>query len=290
MNWHRRCLVDQKGLLEPPEDGGKSVEQLQQAPRPSSVQTAPRTTQTPGHLRSRSSEQHPPAHSTASESKSPIRGHKKGNLGLRLVSDNPAHDGDLIFVHGLGGNATTTWCWNRDPKYFWPSWLANEENLSSYRVFTFGYDSNFARTDANLNIIDFAKDLLFQMLTFSGGSRKRCRPIGGRPIIFVCHSMGGLVVKKAFVLGLHDMAFSRILSWVHGIVFLATPHRGSQYVKTLNLILSSIPVVTSRKSCVADLNPKSTALQDINEQFRMACGKLELFSFVETLKTMGLEV
>lgn len=98
------------------------------------------------------------------------------------------------------------------------------------------------------------------------------------------------MVKKAFVLGLHDPEFSHILSQVYGIVFLATPHRGSQYVKTLNLILSSIPVVTSGKSYVADLDPKSTALQDINEQFRFACGDLKLFSFVETSKTKGLEV
>ena len=266
------------------------VEQLQQAPRSSSVQTAPLTTRILERLRSRSSEQNPPAHSTAGENKSHTRGHKKENLGLRLVSDNPAHNGDLIFVHGLGGNATTTWCWDRDPKYFWPSWLANEENLSSYRVFTFGYNSNLAGTDTNLNIVDFAKDLLLQMLTFSGGLGKKCRPIGDRDIIFVCHSMGGLVVKKAFVLGKHDLEFSRILSRVYGIVFLATPHRGSQYVKTLNLILSSIPMVTSGKSYVADLDPKSTALQDINEQFRTACEGLKLFSFVETLKTKGLEV
>ena len=169
--------------------------------------------------------------------------------------------------------------------YFWPEWLAEEDALRSYRIFTYGYNSNFKGAGTNLNIIDFAKDLLFQMLIFSGGLEENHVPVGRQPIIFVAHSMGGLVVKKAYVLGKHDEQYAHIISKTYGIMFLATPHRGAHYAKILNNILSTAPLGAPPKAYVEDLDTHSRTLQDINEQFRTLCGELSLVSFFETLKT-----
>lgn len=209
-------------------------------------------------------------------------------LGLQLICDDAKPDGDIIFVHGLGGTAIRTWSWKRDTSNFWPVWLTEERGLSNYRIFSFGYNSNFMSASANLNTIDFAKDLLYSMLTFSGGLMEENEeriPIGSRPIIFVAHSMGGLVVKKAIILGKHDKQYSSLIAQVYGVVFLATPHRGAQYAKILNNILSTFPLGPPPKAYVADLDIQSGSLQDINEQFRISCESLELASFFETLKT-----
>ena len=123
------------------------------------------------------------------------------------------------------------------------------------------------------------------MLTFSDGIGGDRVPIGKRPIIFVAHSMGGLVVKKVYVLGKHDPKYTSIISQVLGIVFLATPHRGAQFAKMLNNILFTAPLGAPPKAYIAELDTHSTALQDINEQFRTACENLALVSFFETLKT-----
>lgn len=209
-------------------------------------------------------------------------------LGLQLLYDNIEPDGDIVFVHGLGGTAMRTWSWKRDVSYFWPAWLTEEPGLSKFRIFSFGYNSNFKGAGTNLNTIDFAKDLLYSMLTFSGGLGEGTyerMTIGSKPIIFVAHSMGGLVVKKAHVLGKHDKQYSRLIAQVYGIVFLATPHRGAQYAKILNNILSTCPLGMPPKAYVAELDMHSGSLQDINEQFRVGCENLELASFFETQKT-----
>lgn len=203
-------------------------------------------------------------------------------LGLQLVIDAPVPAGDIIFVHGLGGSAWKTWSYNRDTAHFWPSWLADEDSLSSYRIFTFGYDSNWKGAGTNLNISDFAKDLLLQMLTFANDDRTA---IGNKSIIFVAHSMGGLVVKRAFLLGKQDKQFNDIVSSFYGIVFLGTPHRGAQSASILNNILSALPLGPPPKAYIADLQIHSNTLHEINEQFRHHCQELALVSYYETQKT-----
>lgn len=75
-----------------------------------------------------------------------------------------------------------------------------------------------------------------------------------------------------------------MISRVSAMVFLATPHKGSQLAQTLNNILKVTPGGSAR-AFVAELEKNSGALQDINEQFRNMCSNLELVSFYETIKT-----
>ena len=124
------------------------------------------------------------------------------------------------------------------------------------------------------------------MLVFSSnGHRKKSTPIGRQPTIFVAHSRGGLVVKKAYLLGKYDSQYSDIISKTQGIVFLATPHRGAHNAKMLNNILSTTSFGAPPKAYIEDLEIHSRMLQDINEQFRTQCGELPLVSFFETMKT-----
>ena len=74
------------------------------------------------------------------------------------------------------------------------------------------------------------------------------------------------------------------MSQIHGMVFLSTPHKGSNYARTLNNILSAAPT-GSPKMYITDLEINSTSLLEINELFRTACGDLTLVSFYESLKT-----
>ena len=99
-------------------------------------------------------------------------------LGLSLVYAFPNPILDIIFVHGLGGSSRGTWSWERNPLNFWPPWLADDAELTRARIFTFGYNANFTGHYTSLNILDFAKDLLFRMKTYSGEYQQSDTPIG----------------------------------------------------------------------------------------------------------------
>ncbi|RFU80475.1 kinesin light chain 1 [Trichoderma arundinaceum] len=50
-----------------------------------------------------------------------------------------------------------------------------------------------------------------------------------RPIVFLCHSLGGIVVKSALVEGTLDPAYRSIVKSTRLLVFFATPHLGGNY-------------------------------------------------------------
>ncbi|KAF1982271.1 hypothetical protein K402DRAFT_415046 [Aulographum hederae CBS 113979] len=218
-----------------------------------------------------------------SSTQSPRRGSEPNAepLGLFLVQNPPEPIADLILVHGLGGSSLKTWSWKRNPDLFWPAWLKDEVDLSNIRIFSFGYNANFAGQNSVYSIMDFAKSLLLHMSTYSQDGE---RPIGTHPIIFVAHSMGGLVVKKAYVIGRGNSQYSQMVSRVRAFMFMSTPHKGSFHANMLNSLLSASPK-NSQKIYVAELDVNSTTLQDLNEQFRVICDGLHIVSFYETLLT-----
>ncbi|KAK7212757.1 hypothetical protein V2G26_019935 [Clonostachys chloroleuca] len=205
-------------------------------------------------------------------------------FGLHVLYQPPLAALDIVFVHGLGGHSHNTWTKNHDPNLFWPAkWLPLEPDIAITRIMTFGYNANWRGSTKSIsNIIDFAKDLLFE-LRFARDSSGNELNIGSRPIIFVVHSMGGLVVKKAYLLGIHDETYKAIVESISAVVFLATPHRGTHLAETLSHILSA--TFQSSKSFISDLNKGSFAIEDINEQFRHFAPRLSIWSFYETLAT-----
>jgi hypothetical protein len=99
-------------------------------------------------------------------------------LGLTLIHTVPNAILDLVFIHGLGGTSKGTWSWERNPVNFWPQWLADDLELSKTRSFTYGYDASIAGQSTTTTILDFAKDLLFKMKTYSSEHQEDKLPLG----------------------------------------------------------------------------------------------------------------
>ena len=90
----------------------------------------------------------------------------EGRLGLRVLHEpHPQATTvvNIIFVHGLGGSALSTWTSTTASKTFWPTLLHEDSRLANARISTFGYDADFKNILAAKNalgIADFADQLL----------------------------------------------------------------------------------------------------------------------------------
>ncbi|ORY56951.1 uncharacterized protein BCR38DRAFT_414263 [Pseudomassariella vexata] len=138
------------------------------------------------------------------------------------------------------------------------------------------------------SMLDFAKDLLFDLKYARDGQGQEL-DIGHVPLIFVAHSMGGLIVKEAYMQGQNDPEYESIIKAISAITFLATPHRGTNLANTLNRILQST-FVTNSKQYISELTRSSFTLQKLNEQFRHIAPRLDIISFYATQPTsLGLK-
>ncbi|PGH11162.1 hypothetical protein AJ80_07264 [Polytolypa hystricis UAMH7299] len=201
----------------------------------------------------------------------------KGALGLNLLYAPSLALVDFVFVHGLGGGSRKTWSKTPAVSHFWPQeWLPRDPAFKHVRIHSFGYNSDWAKGKDNcLNIRHFGKSLLGELST---------SPYIGKvdtPIVLIGHSMGGLVIKKAYTLARHDMSYDAMAKRFHTIYFLATPHKGSDSAKLLNDILK---VAYSSRAYIGDLESGSAVLQSINDEFRKHSSNIELWSFYETQK------
>ncbi|KAI9705292.1 MAG: hypothetical protein M1820_005291 [Bogoriella megaspora] len=200
----------------------------------------------------------------------------KGPLGLTTLYDPPVSAiADVIFVHGLGGGSRSTWTSLNDLSSYWPqAWLPNDISFRDVRIHSFGYDSNWAK-ESTLTLHDFAKSLL--------GSLQDC-PLMPRtsktPVILIGHSMGGLVIKRAYILARQKGEFQTLAERVTTMFFLATPHRGANLAELLSKVLN---LTSGPRPYVADLHRNSFATQSINDEFPQYCQDLQLYSFYETI-------
>jgi len=92
-----------------------------------------------------------------------------------------------------------------------------------------------------------------------------------------------MLMVKAYLLGQNDKNYQDVVESMSAIVFLGTPHRGSNLAESLNRLL--FVCLQSPKDFIADLNRSSPALEEINEQFLHVAPRLSIFSFYETLPT-----
>lgn len=97
----------------------------------------------------------------------------------------------IVFVHGLTGHREKTWT-APDATESWPKTLIPTK-IPNARVLTFGYDASVADWRSMVSesrVGNHAQNLLNALANF-----REDDDTNERPIIFVCHSLGGLVCE-----------------------------------------------------------------------------------------------
>ena len=199
----------------------------------------------------------------------------------------------IVFIHGLTGGRDRTWS-ATDAGDPWPLLLLSED-LPNVRLITYGYDADvvhWTRPARQATIREHSKNLVQDL----GNVRRTPPATVGRPIIFVVHSLGGLVCEDAIFFCNNAINDSQedFLASVHGVVFFGTPHAGSDFTKFATAIsdIISLSIVKKPNRALLDvLKKNSEMLANIENDFfalirnRSKSGKkpIDLFVFVEEL-------
>jgi hypothetical protein len=186
--------------------------------------------------------------------------------------------GDVIFVHGLDGDARSTWTAKDSASTFWPEWLGAD--LAGVCVWSLEYEAaSLSWKGTGMPLVDRAANILDLCTTYD---------IGSRPLIFIAHSLGGLLVKQLLRCAkeYNNAAWAPFAINTRGIVFLATPHSGSDkadWLEAFGTILR--PNVT-----VHDLRAHAPQLRDLNLWYRNNAAQMGITTkvYYESRKYRGL--
>lgn len=186
---------------------------------------------------------------------------------------------NVVFVHGLGGHPYDTWRRSPNDDTFWPLWLA--EDVKGLSVFSFGYISpatNWLGTA--MPLLDEAANALRLLL-----NDPRLRE---GSIVFVCHSLGGLIVKQILRAANEQRSnpeAADFLARVRQVVFIATPHTGSGKAT----LIEKLGFLAWGSDSARDLVANKPELRDLNFGYRILArerkDQLRHLSYYEMVNT-----
>jgi hypothetical protein len=209
-----------------------------------------------------------------------------------LSAGGEVPEGDIVIVHGLQGHPWKTWaCKNtilggsysgiktQNPRFltrvgssndnpskvlsdaspkqgglgsstYWPSDLLARD-YPQYRILTYGYDSHISHFLSGAvhqgNIATIARDLLHEL-----AAERRDNP--ARPLVFICHSLGGLVVKMVWF---RPSRNSRMLIGTRRLAGRGQAHSREtrtcspstrQHLQSSSLVPLTVEVLTARRA------------------------------------------
>ena len=172
---------------------------------------------------------------------------------------------DIVFVHGLTGDRERTWKSSHSDTT-WPKDLM-PESIPQSRILTFGYNAYVVRSGglSNNKVRDHARNLVNELARVRTSNEER-----SRPIIFVTHSLGGIVCKDALQVSINNAEphLSEMATLTRVILFAATPHEGSSLVQWAEIPLSIFEIVTpTSTSLLSVLHTDSEVADRIRDDF-----------------------
>jgi Putative serine esterase (DUF676) len=170
----------------------------------------------------------------------------------------------------------------------WPADLLPQV-FPSARTMTWGYDvdiNGFFSSSSGASILQHAETLLsdLRIVRQSDEAQKI-------PLIFIAHSLGGIVVKEAICLA-QDPRYRSELAATHGVMFVGTPHRGSSSASLGKIAfeISRVFLQSPNLKILRSLEPDSDMLERISRQFNTIIStesRIKLHSFREELAYHG---
>ncbi|RMJ08732.1 hypothetical protein CDV36_011642 [Fusarium kuroshium] len=207
------------------------------------------------------------------------------------VYTHPKAKVDIVLVHGLNGSPDKTWTAKNGT--FWPRDLlptALKDEKANIIVYGYNADVNSKATARNLTNSFVHQEA--ETLAESIINRRQREGTFKNPIIWVCHGLGGILVKQILIRSAdirepHLQHQRSLFISTYGLVFLGTPHTGSD-ATTWGLILQAMSDAIAPKRLfggepilLKTLKKDHEALTNINNQFWKIHRHFEILMFHE---------
>ncbi|KAI1475154.1 hypothetical protein F4774DRAFT_303114 [Daldinia eschscholtzii] len=177
--------------------------------------------------------------------------------GLTPLYDPDVHDADCIAISGLASHPFGSWQPKGRSKSF--MWIrdALPQSLRNIRPILYGYDTTLVESLSFQTIFDLALGLINQ-LKANGWTLPTCKPV-----VFLAHSLGGIVLKQAFVSLANKLERDDpIRQAIRGAVFFGVPNLGMEQSHLMAVVEGQ-----ANMQLVEDLSIQSDYLQHLDQQF-----------------------
>ncbi|KAI9159121.1 Protein SERAC1 [Paramyrothecium foliicola] len=181
-------------------------------------------------------------------------------LGLTPLNDvlSIPHTLDCIAISGLGSHPFGSWQPHGSDKSF--MWVRDELPRGSpgVRAILYGYDTSLIRSTSFQSISDIARGLIEQLRA------NGCHNSSAKPLIFLAHSLGGIVLKDALV----QLADARndfdhsILDKIFGAIMFGVPSLGMEQSHLMAIVDGQV-----NETLVEDLSRDSQYLQRLDKAY-----------------------
>lgn len=217
------------------------------------------------------------------------------NYGVRVLFDSGnSACVDIVFIHGLTGDAYNTWL-HKETGIHWPSKLLGQD-IPDSRILSFGYDADVVNIlgggpASNSRLSNHAESLVGKLVRARERSETETRKI-----IFVAHSLGGLVTEQALTHSKNSAEphLKQVERYTIGIVFLGVPHCGSDLEAWATFGRRMISILKrTNKDILSVLNPDSEMLHMVENSFHTNLRQrkydpIEIVGFYEELAMKGI--
>ncbi|RDW65601.1 hypothetical protein BP5796_10293 [Coleophoma crateriformis] len=122
---------------------------------------------------------------------------------------------DVVLVTGLAGHAYGSWTAKSYPWQMWPRHYLCDD-LPNCRTMTYGYDTRLLTVNSATKL-DYTRSFLDELETVRRNAKQR-------PVFFIAHSFGGILLANALAKVKLSSPPTLLLA-TYGILFFAVPHR-----------------------------------------------------------------
>ncbi|KAI5922299.1 hypothetical protein F4810DRAFT_711663 [Camillea tinctor] len=208
-------------------------------------------------------------------------------LGITPLYD-PGEDAsvDIIAVPGLNSHPFGSWK-TKSPGHD-DVWLRDyiPRDLPQARVLLYGYNSPLKTNNKLLSIMSLGETLTENINAF-----RRADSTDKRPVIFIGHSLGGLLVKQALLYSLNKPSNKSLLhDACYGMLFFGVPHSGLRYDQLMSIVKGQPNEDFIRELVTTQDSEPSSFLRSLAEQFATTCKyEYRTTNFYERVKSQTLE-